>query len=58
VTPLVALGVMVAVILVVALILLLLLVLVFGAKVQAPAAGVVDVVTGTIMVQLVKGLTI
>ena len=58
VTPLVALGVMAAVILVVVLMLLLLLVLAFGANVQAPAVGVAELVTGTIIVQVVAGLTI
>jgi hypothetical protein len=56
VTPLVALGVMAAVILVA--VLMLLLVFAFGAKVQAPVVGVAEVVTGTMMVQLVSGLTI
>ena len=58
VTPLVALGVIAAVMLVVVLMLLLPLVLTFGASVQAPTVGVALLVTGTIIVQVVAGLTI
>ena len=56
VTPLVALGVIAAVILVV--VPMLLFVLAFGANVQAPIVGVAEVVTDTMIVQDVAGLTI
>ena len=55
VTPLVALGVMDAVMLVV--VLMLLLVLAFGASVHAPTVGAATVVIGTMMVQIVAGFT-
>ena len=55
VTPLVALGVIEAVIFVV--VPMLLFVLAFGANVQAPTVGVAEVVTGTMIVQDVAGLT-
>ena len=58
VTPLVALGVTAAVMFVMVLMLLLPLVLAFGANVQAPTVGVVLLVTGTIIVQVVAGLMI
>ena len=56
VTPLVALGVITAVMFVV--VLMLLFVLAFGASVQAPTDGAAAVVIGTMMVQVVAGLTI
>jgi hypothetical protein len=55
-TPLVALGVIAAVMLVV--VFILLLVLAFGASAHTPTVGPAAVVIGTMIVQVVSGLTI